>query len=161
MWHKIGPTLTGVSHDVHLLELPVSLWIRSNEQFEALLREFTMIALGHPEDDDIPQRMLALMASFMQRFPQVMGGPEEQIRDAADKGVDVIHDLVYPTAEGGAEAASALLRLLEQTDAYCRRVNEMLVLAQDPEAVRLRTWFLSSFVDQVAGKPPVPWSEWT
>ena len=147
-------------HDVHLLELPVQLWVRSNEQFEALLREFTMIALGHPEDDDLPQRMLALMASFMQRFPHVMGGPEEQIRDAAEAGIPVIDDLVYPTETAGADAAASLLRLLEETDAYCQRVNEMLVLAQDPEAVRLRTWFLSSFVDQVAGKPPVPWPAW-
>jgi hypothetical protein len=150
-----------VLHDVHFLQLPVPLFVRSQEQFEALLREFTMISLGHPEDDDLPQRMLALMAGFMQRFPHIIGGPEERIRAAAEAGIDVIDDLVYPTETEGAPAAAALLRLLEETDAYCMRVNEMLVLAQDPEAVRLRTWFLTSFVDQVAGKPPVPWPDWS
>lgn len=147
-------------HDVHFLQLPVQLWVRSSEQFETLLREFTMISLGHPEDDDVPQRMLALMANFMQRFPHVTV-PEEQIRLAAEQGIEVIDDLLYPTETEGAPAAAALLRLLEETDAYCQRVNEMLALAQDPEAVRMRTWFLTGFVDQVAGKPPVPWPMWT
>jgi hypothetical protein len=150
-----------VLHQVHLLELPVPLWARAQEQLDALLREFTMIALGQPEDDDVPQRLLALMAGFAVRFPNVDGAPEEQLRQALADGVEVLPDLVYASQTEGAEACVSLLRLLDEADAYCATHNEMLVLAADPEAVRFRQWFLTCFVDQIAGRPAVPWPEWS
>jgi hypothetical protein len=147
-----------VLHEVHLLRLPVPLWARAQEQLDALLREFTMISLGHPEDDDVPQRLLALMAGFDARFPNVGEAPEALLREAATNGVPVIDDLVYASVPEGADACTALIGLLREADDYCARHNEMLVLAADPEAVRFRNWFLSSFVEQIAGLPAVPWS---
>ncbi|MCW2542760.1 MAG: hypothetical protein JWM40_312 [Frankiales bacterium] len=146
-------------HEVTLLRLPVPLWARAQEQLDALLREFTMISLGHPEDDGVPQRLLALMAGFDARFPNVGEAPEALLREAAANGVDEM-DLVYASVTEGADACAALLELLAEADDYCASHNEMLVLAADPEAVRFRRWFLSSFVDQIAGRPPVPWPSW-
>lgn len=144
-------------HQVHLLALPVPLWARSQEQLDALLREFTMISLGDPEGDDVPQRLLALLAGFDARFQQI-GAPDEELRQAAVHGVAVLPDLIYPSEPEGGDACASLLRLLDEADEYCATHNEMQVLAADPEAVRFRRWYLSCFIDQIAGKPAVPWS---
>lgn len=151
----------GVLHEVHLLQFPVPLWARAQEQLQALLREFTMISLGNPGEDGVPQRLLALMASFEVRFPRVSEAPEAVIEQARAAGRDVIDDLVYPSVAEGGPAVAALLRLLEEVDAYCAAAPEMHVLAADPEAVRFRRWYLTAFADQIAGQPPVPWPEWT
>jgi len=157
----IGPTLAGVLHDVHLLQLPVPLWMRAHEQLQALLREFMLMSFGDSEGDDVPQRLLALMAGFAARFPQVNEEPEAAILAAHAAGVEVIDDLVYPSVTEGADAVASLLALLEEVDAYCAAAPGMDVLAADPEAVQFRKWYLSAFRDQIAGKPPVSWPDWS
>ncbi|MCU1588395.1 MAG: hypothetical protein JWN31_1888 [Frankiales bacterium] len=151
----------GVLHEVHLLELPVPLFARVQEQMDALLREFTMISLGNPDQDDVPQRLLALLAGFAMRFPHMGGPPEAALQQAVAEGVDVLPDLVYASVPEGAEACVLLLRLLDEADAYCASHSEMAVLGADAEQVRFRQWFLSCFVDQIAGRPAVPWPSWT
>jgi hypothetical protein len=148
-----------VLHEVHLLQFPVQLWARAQEQLQALLREFTMLSLGNPDADDVPQRLLALMAAMQVRFPRVSDEPENRIHAALAAGEEVIGDLVYPSAAEAAPAIASLLSLLEEVDAYCARAPEMSVLAADPEAVRFRRWYLSSFVDQIHGQPPVAWPD--
>jgi hypothetical protein len=149
-----------VLHEVHLLELPVPLFARAQEQLDALLREFTMISLGNPEQDDVPQRLLALLASFAARFPQMGGPAEESLQRAVADGVEVLPDLVYASEPEGAAACVSLLRLLDEADDYCASHIEMSVVAADPEQVRFRQWFLSCFIDQLAGRPAVPWPSW-
>jgi hypothetical protein len=150
----------GVLHEVHLLELPVPLFARAQEQLDALLREFTMISLGNPGQDDVPQRLLALLAGFVARFPQMGGAPEEALQRAVAEGQEVLSDLVYASVPEGADACVSLLRLLAEADDYCASHPEMQVLAPDPEAIRFREWFLSCFIDQIAGRPAVPWPAW-
>jgi hypothetical protein len=150
-----------VLHDVHLLGFPVPLWVRAQEQFQALLREFTLLSFADPEGEGVPQRLLSLMAGFEARFPRVSDEPEERIHAAQVAGQDVIDDLVYPSQTEGAQAVSALLDLLAEADSYCAQAPGMNVLAADPDAVRFRGWFLSAFRDQIAGKPPVPWPDWS
>ncbi len=140
--------------EVHLLELPVGLWERGQEQHEALQREF---ALAAADPEDVPARLLDLMAALQQRFGDTTSEQEEQLMAAAEAGVPTLADLVYRVPAEAAEAAQQLGRMLDEADDHCRRGDHLLTLAADPELVRFRWWFLDAMTDQCEGRPPVPW----
>ena len=58
-------------HEVHLLEVPVGLWVKAQEQFDGLLREFALAAdLADPQarDRHLPTRLTALMETLNAQF---------------------------------------------------------------------------------------------
>ena len=73
----------------------------------------------------------------------------------------MLADLVYASVPEGAEACVSLLRLLDEADDYCASHQEMVVRGGRRRAVRFRQWFLSCFIDQIAGRPAVPWPAWS
>jgi len=149
-------------HQVHLLALPVRLWVQVQEQTEAVRREFALITMGGPSSTHtVPFRLLTLMASFDVRFAGVADAQEAELRLAAERGQMVIEDLVYQVPTEAAAAAQELDALLDEADLYCAEGTHLLTLAASEQVVSFRRWFLMQFVEQIAGKPPTPWPEWS
>lgn len=151
---------------VELLELPVPLWAKAQEQTDALLREFALIAealrgeasdVGSAVHRDLPLRLLALIDSLTARFDGFNSEPEQQLDEALRQGAPTLERLTFRVPAEAAEASRVLGDMLDEADDYCRAGQHLLTLAADGDAVRFRRWYLLQFVTQVAGEPPVPW----
>ncbi|MCW2501436.1 MAG: hypothetical protein JWN87_3112 [Frankiales bacterium] len=149
-----------VLHEVHVLQLPVRIWARAQEQTDALLREFALISTSDGNDHEVPARLTRLIADLEQRFDGVSTAQEQQLYAAADAGLLVLDELVYQLPTEVAEASVTLLQMFDEADAYCADGTHLLTLAADPEVARFRRWFLLQFVDQIAGGAPVRWPDW-
>ncbi|MGB8649877.1 MAG: hypothetical protein WCD35_04365 [Mycobacteriales bacterium] len=148
-------------HEVHLRQLPVRLWVQAQEQVDALLREFALVATGSEgQRHEVPHRLLALLDD-LDRFEGVSSAQGELLRDAAERGLLVLDDLVYHVPAEVAQASQELEALLAEADAYCADGAHLLTLAATSEVVRFRRWFLAQLVDQVAGRPAVTWPDWS
>ena len=144
-------------HEVHLLEVPVPVWERSQEQSEALQREFALLA---SDASDVPARLLELVAAVQAQYAGVSTEQEEALQVAADRGIAVLPDLVYRVPSDVGPVAQALGAIFDEADEHCRRGEHLLTLAPDEELVRFRWWFLDQFTDQLAGRPAVPWPQY-
>lgn len=150
-----GPARGDDLVDVRLLEVPVPLWERAQQQTEALQREFALIADGteHP----LPRQLLELVASLAATYGGQTTDQEEQLLDAAAAGEAVVPELRYRISRGVGGHALELSRLLDAADEHCRSGDHLLTLAADPEVVRFRQWYLDQFALQSAGGAPVAW----
>lgn len=144
--------------DVHLLQVPVPVWARAQEASEALQREFRLLS---SEPHEVPARLLDLVGALQARFGDATSEQEEQLLEAVEAGVEVLPDLVYRVPPEAGPAALQLGQMLDEADAHCRAGRHLLTLAADDELVRFRWWFLDNMADQVAGRPPVAWPDYT
>jgi hypothetical protein len=147
---------------VHLRGIPVPLWARTQEHTDELLREFLLIANDREREGaghDVPGRLTALIDELTQQYGGFSGANEQRLADAAVAGKATI-DLDYELPPDAAQAAAHLGDLLDDADDYCRRGQHLLTLATPDELVRFRRWFLAEFERQVAGEPPIPWSDY-
>lgn len=148
--------------NVHLLELPVALAAKTQQHFEELMREFSLIAAsaqgGHP-DHHVPVRLMQLVDALTQQFAGVTNDAEQRLADAIDRGDAVIadHQLDVPAAAG--PASQALGDLIDEADDYCRRGEHLLTLASPADCVAYRRWYLSEVIGQLAGAEPIPWPQ--
>ena len=151
-------------YQVRVLQLPVRIWSRSQEQHDALMREFALMAVPSDEGErerHVPTRLAQLIDTLTSDFEGVATVQEQQMFDAAAAGQDVIDELVYTLPRAAVPASKALGDMLDEADEYCRQGKHLLTLAADDELVRFRRWYLSQFIDQAEGKPPVPWPDYS
>jgi hypothetical protein len=147
---------------VHLLELPVPLAAKTQQHFEELMREFTLVAAsahgGHP-DHHVPVRLMQLVDALTQQFAGVTSDAEQRLAEAIDRGQTVIadHQLDIPAAAG--PASQALGDLIDEADDYCRGGEHLLTLASPPDCVAYRRWYLGEVIGQLAGAEPIPWPQ--
>jgi hypothetical protein len=155
-----GIRAVGDLHEVHLLELPVPLWSKAQEQTDGLLREFALAAdLGdaNARERHLPSRLTALIEQLTQQFGGVSTEQERQLFAAADAGQAVIPDLTYLVPAEAAAASQILGDLLDEADSFCREGSHLLTLAADDDVVTFRWWYLREFIGQIGGAEPVPW----
>ena len=145
--------------EVRLLRLPVEVQRRASEHIDGLQREFDLIRRRDTSRDDVPNRLLALIGELDAAFGGLNPQADEDLQRALDERQAEI-DLVYRLPREAAAAAARLGELLDEADDYCRRGDVLLTLATPDESLRYRRWFLSQFIDQVAGADPVPWPEY-
>jgi hypothetical protein len=149
--------------EVHMLQLPVRLWGRSQEQHDALMREFALMSVPAEEGEKarhVPSRLIELIDTLTADFEGVSSAQEQELYAALEAGVETL-DQVYRVPPAAAEASKALGAMLDEADEYCRQGQHLLTLAADEELVRFRRWYLDQFIDQVAGKPPVAWPDYS
>ncbi len=156
-------TSVGALVAVQVRQLPVRLWARSQEQHDALMREFALMSV--PTEDDqrarhVPTRLIELIDTLNADFDGVSTAQEQELYAAVESGLTTL-DQVYRVPAEAAAACEVLGALLDETDEYCRQGQHLLTLAADAELVRFRWWYLDQFIDQVAGKPPVAWPDYT
>ena len=142
--------------EVVLLQLPVGLWLRSNEQSEALQREFALVAA---DPHGVPARLLQVVATVRAKYGQPDSPQEQELYDALDSGRLVVERLVYRVPADVGEVAQQLGQVFDEADAFCQAGRHLLTIAADEEIGRFRSWFLDQFTDQIAGRPAVPWPE--
>jgi hypothetical protein len=149
--------------EVHMRQVPVKLWSRSQEQHDALMREFALMSVPAEEGEKarhVPSRLIELIDTLTADFEGVSTAQEQELYAAAEAGVESL-DQVYRVPAAAAEASRALGAMLDEADEYCRQGQHLLTLAPDEELVRFRWWYLDQFIDQTAGKPPVAWPDYT
>ena len=142
---------------VHLHEVPVPIWMQVQQQTDELRREFALAAAPHEGDHHLPARLTRLMDELTARYGDASSAQERQLFDAAASGETVVHELVFTVPPAVVPACIELGELLDEADDYCRAGEHLLTLAASPEAVAFRRWYLSEFVRQADGRPPVPW----
>jgi hypothetical protein len=149
--------------EARMLQLPVKVWSRSQEQHDALMREFALMSVPADEDDrqrHVPTRLAQLIDTLTADFEGVATAQEQALFDASNEGVEVIDELVYRMPRAVVPASKALGEMLDEADEYCRQGKHLLTLAADEELVRFRWWFLDQFIDQADGAPPVAWPDY-
>jgi len=149
--------------EVQLLQIPVRLWARSQEQHDALMREFALMSVPtEPGEKErhVPTRLLELIDTLNADFEGVSTEQEKALEAAAAAGVESL-DLVYRIPAAAAPASQALGAMLDEADEYCRQGQHLLTLAPDEDLVRFRWWFLDQFIGQTEGKSPVAWPDYT
>jgi hypothetical protein len=150
-------------YQVRVVQMPVPLWSRSQEQHDALMREFALMSVPSDESElqrHVPTRLAQLIDTLTADFEGVSTAQEEQLHAAAAAGQDVIDELVYLVPAAAVPASKALGEMLDEADDYCRQGQHLLTLAAEPELVRFRWWYLNQFIDQADGKPPVAWPDY-
>ena len=148
--------------DIQVLQLPVRVWSRSQEQHDALMREFALMSVPmEPGEKErhLPTRLMELIEQLNSDFEGVSTEQEQSLEAAAAAGVETL-DLVYQVPAAAASASRALGEMLDEADEYCRQGKHLLTLAADEELVRFRWWFLDQFIHQADGKPPVAWPDY-
>jgi anti-sigma B factor antagonist len=141
--------------EVKLLGMPLAIQEQSAEQFDALVREFTLIR-NSTSKGSIPQRLLDLIDELNARFDAFARAPQGLLAQAKADGLDAV-DLTYELPVEAAEAARNFDALLDEADAYCQAGEHLVTLASPPILVAFRRWFLGQFVDQIAGMAPRAW----
>ncbi len=145
--------------EVRLLELPVPLWSRAQQHSDELLREFALAAAQATGESrhHLPTRLTALIAALTADYGEVSTDQEQELHRAAAAGESVLDELVFQVPPAAAEASQTLGDMLDEADVYCRSGEHLLTLASPDEVVAFRRWYLSEFIRQISGQPPVPW----
>ncbi|HVT64302.1 MAG TPA: hypothetical protein VHD81_04050 [Mycobacteriales bacterium] len=155
MSEDLGPIV-----EVHLLQLPVQVWARTQQHTDELLREFVLIAQQFRQEEaaaaPVPLRLTQLVEELSGSYGSFSEEQEARLFEAAAAG-EVAIDLTYQVPAGAAPAARHLGDMLNEADEYCRSGEHLLTLETPAELVRFREWFLEEFRRQVAGEPPRPW----
>jgi hypothetical protein len=147
--------------DVHMVDIPVAVWARTQEHIDELLREFTLITshLQESGSAEVPVRLMELIEELTDRYGGLNTDQENRLAAAAAGGVEAI-DLVYRIPPTGADASKRLRDILEEADAYCRAGTHLLTLATPPELLRFRRWFLDEFINQLGGRAPTRYCDY-
>jgi len=148
--------------DVHLLKLPVGLAAKSQQHFEELMREFTLIVAGaqsdHP-DHHVPARLMNVVDTLIKRFAATTGDAERRLTEAIDRGDDVIDDHVLTIPAEAGPASQTLGEMIDEADDYCRSGRHLLTLATPADCVAYRRWYLGEITGQLTGAAPIPWPD--
>jgi len=144
--------------DVQLLGLPLDVQRMTNAHYDALMREFELIRQSENAAGTVPVRLLDLVEELSSRFNEFAEQPRAVLEAALERGGTTV-DLVYRVPNEISEACYALLDLFDEADDYCLGGEHLVTLSSPPAVRAFREWFLREFIEQVAGRPPQPWSE--
>ncbi|GAC1532782.1 MAG: hypothetical protein NVS3B12_11210 [Acidimicrobiales bacterium] len=154
-------TSTAELVSVHLFGVPIRLLSEVSEQYDALFREFRLLAERSSNAPELPGRLITLVDDLTGRYRSFTTGTSAEL-DAAKASQRSSIDLEFRLPPEAGPATARYNDLLDEADRYCA-AGSLLTLAPSPEAVALRKWLLGEFVRQVAGGTPVAWadSEWS
>jgi hypothetical protein len=147
--------------EVVLVGVPLELHQRSQEHGDELVRELSLISEQMRADGDVhslPPRLVGLIGELTGRYGAFTAEAEERLEQAYSQGRSSV-DLVFRVPDSVASASRHLAQILDEADEYCRAGRHLLTLASPAELVRYRRWYLGEFIEQVAGRPPLPWPQ--
>ena len=155
---------SGREVEVRLLELPTHVHEHAQAHSAGLTREFRLLAEQVRGDadqaegvEDVPTRLLELVAVLGERYSSATEEQDDLIWEAHERGQAALAEVVYRVPAEVAGAATALGALLDEADEFCRSGQHLLTVVSPPEVVRYRHWYLEEFVRQIGGEQPVPW----
>ena len=159
--------ITGVDHQrlqatptrdrirVNILDVPLALYVGFQHHFRELRREVRLLALAHESHYPLAKSLSDLFGSLDRQLRDGIG--VEQIEAALAQGLEST-DLVVHMPRASASTLVRFVELLDLADDFCR-AERLLSLARTPEQRKFQEWFLSEFVRQSHGEPPLSWLE--
>lgn len=144
---------------VRVLQAPLGLWDRAAQHTAELMREFALLRIGRDTGTtrDVPDALLELVAQLRARYAGTSAQQEGELETALLAG-ELTRDFTYHVPPGVGEACATLLDLLDAADDYCADGHDLMTLVSPPDQRAFRRWYLGEFVQQLAGRPPQPWS---
>lgn len=144
----------GVGGEVVVLpDVPVRLFLESQDHQHDLIRELQLIQLGHRYDvttEEVSRELAGLIGEILSRYRDVRTATRDQAIAALDRGEDRV-TLRVPVREGMAGALRHWLALLERADRMCSG-GELLQLAARPEIRELRRWYVEELVARLTAR---------
>ena len=140
---------------VHILGVPLRLYLGFQQHFRELRREVRLLSLAHESDYPLAKDLSDLFGSLERQLRDGIGN--EQVEAATAEGVRDT-DLVVHLPRGDAEKLHRFVGRRDQADEVCRE-ERLLSLARTPEQRRFQRWFLTEFVRQADGGTPISWRE--
>ena len=150
---KATPTRERVR--IHILDVPLALFVGFQQHFRELRREVRLLALAHESDYPLAKSLSDLFGELDRQLRDGIG--IEQIEAALAKGSEST-DLVVHMPRATATTLVRFVELLELADEFCR-AERLLSLARSAEQRKFQAWFLTEFVRQANGDPPLSWLE--
>ena len=134
---------------VHLENFPVRLFDAAHEEWEAMLREYTLRGMGQSSQSfdaaEITRagNALRLLADAADELAPPTGPAEQNTQSA-------LVPVSAPADFGGLQAVLQEARRLAS-------LGELLGLPTLPELAALRNWLCEEVINQAAGAAPTPW----
>jgi anti-sigma regulatory factor (Ser/Thr protein kinase) len=150
---KATPTRDRVR--IHILDVPLALFVGFQQHFRELRREVRLLALAHESDYPLAKSLSDLFGSLDRQLREGIG--VEQIEAALAQGSEST-DLVVHMPRATATTLVRFVELLELADEFCR-AERLLSLARSAEQRKFQAWFLTEFVRQANGSAPRSWLE--
>jgi anti-sigma regulatory factor (Ser/Thr protein kinase) len=140
---------------VHIVDVPLGLYVSFQQHFRELRREVRLLSLAHQSDYPLAKSLSDLFGSLDRQLRDGIG--VEQIEAALARGQEST-DLVVHMPRATASTLSKFVELLDLADEFCRE-ERLLSLARSPQQRQFQDWFLCEFVRQSKGEPPLSWLE--
>lgn len=145
---------------VVLLELPVQVWSRAENESKDLMREFALIVLNRERGHvDVPSRLLELMDELDVRYGSLGGEQLPILEHARAEGIASVDRLDYMMPPSIVPDVQHLAQLMDEADDYCRAGEHLLSLASTPAAKAFRDWLFEEIYVQLGGGEPTPWPQ--
>lgn len=143
-------------HDIALVDVPVARFVQMQQQHDAMLREFTLIALGSENGSPAASRRLVGLAEEMQARYGDAGPPFRDAVAAADARGDIVTTLEMQIPIATLRWCEDFLLLFEEGDEFCRQ-GQLLTPASPPEVAEFRRWLVGELIRQIRdGATPTP-----
>jgi hypothetical protein len=142
-------------HEVHLVGVPVQLFLAARQHHDDLMREFAVLALAHEDENasDPPQ-----LRRLVREIGAHSAAPPERpdVEEAAQAGLPSV-DLTLRVTAGILTMADHFERLMKSADDFCAQ-GRMLTMPRSPEVLRFAGWWFDEIRRQIAGEAPTPWT---
>lgn len=151
--HQQRPAATRDRVRVEIRDVPLALYVGFQHHFRELRREVRLLSLAHESDYPLAKDLSDLFSVLDRQLRDGIG--VEQIDVALKQDLETT-DLVVHMPRAHASTLSRFVQLLDLADDFCRE-ERLLSLARTPDQSRFQTWFLTEFVRQAVGEPPLSW----
>jgi len=139
--------------DIH--DVPLRTFVEFQQHYRELRREVRLLALAYEHEYPLAKDLSDLFGSLERDLREGIGA--DQIDQALQSGAETA-DLHVAMPRRSAAAIGRFIELLDLADDFCRE-ERLLSLARSPEQQRFQRWFLTEFVRQEAGEPPIAWHD--
>lgn len=156
---KAAPVPSEDARDVRFLGVPVDVYLRLQEQNDAVLRELELLAFtaDHAGHLDPSPELVDVIERSRRYFNATREGFRTDVFAAAERG-DASIDLGGRMTAAAIAPSADLVALFEQAEDLAR-AGELLIGPADDDVARLRRWFVSEVSGQLLeGRPPQPFS---
>jgi hypothetical protein len=149
-----APPVAGDVLPVRFEGVPVPVYLRLQEQNDAVLRELELLAFNsdHAGQLDPSPELIDVIERSRRYFNLTREGFRGAVHEAAERGETTI-DLTGSASVASLVPSADLVGLFEQAEELARS-GELLIGPPDEDVARLRRWFVEEMTAQLLGERP-------